>query len=189
MLSTVLSAAVISLALQTAAPPAAQTDGPVSTAPRPLNMYTAPLLNPVRLNPDDLPLPKDAPADDFGLVSWCHGALTGHLDLYHLVKPALSEAGYVQDEAMIEAGRYYLKLYSNVIDAALAVRKDPEMSERSLQLREQGYGIWAAAASADVELRKDTFLGWQLPGRCEHAARRLQDQLLTANPTIAEAKP
>ena len=39
---------------------------------------------------EELPWPAGAPHDDYGLVAWCHGALTGYLDLHDQVMPEVT---------------------------------------------------------------------------------------------------
>jgi hypothetical protein len=131
------------------------------------------------------PVPAGAPSDDYGLVNWCAGALSGHMALYHEVKPeldALPDASPKEtaalDKDQIKAGRDYLTLYKKAIDAA--ERASPRsIAERGLAMRRQGNSIWTAArTTADRKARMWTWLGWELPGRCETAAERLYEKSL-----------
>ena len=46
-------------------------------------------------------------------------------------------------------------------------------------MRRQGNAIWnAARATRDGKARMWTYLGWELPGRCETAAERLYEKSL-----------
>jgi hypothetical protein len=128
---------------------------------------------------DDSDIPKGAPTDDYGLVAWCRGALSGHMALYTLVKPemkSIERPGEVAedekgDAAQMQAGREYLALYTRAMQAA--EKTDPKLVTRGLELRGQGEGIWTQAKSAEPRARMWSWLMWDLPGQCEVAAKRL----------------
>ena len=73
-----MSALLFALALlaQNAAP----ETGPAAEGPPPEAAPAA----------EELPWPAGAPHDDYGLVAWCHGALTGYLDLHDQVMPEVT---------------------------------------------------------------------------------------------------
>jgi hypothetical protein len=140
------------------------------------------------------PVPAGAPSDDFGLVAWCHGALTGHMDLYSAVKPELDKLSddptrETLDQQQMAAGREYLDLYSRALNAA--ERASPQgLAARGEAARKQGSGIWGPAANAtDPKTRMWSWLMWELPGRCETAARRLEEQATLAAPALRGAEP
>jgi len=56
----------------------AQAQGPVVTAPQAQAPSPAMASSPAG---DESDIPKGAPTDDYGLVAWCRGALTGHMAL------------------------------------------------------------------------------------------------------------
>ncbi len=124
-------------------------------------------------------IPKGAPTDDYGLVAWCRGALTGHMALYPVVKPemkSIERPGEVasdekSDAAQMEAGREYLALYARAMQAA--EKADPKLIVRGLALRAQGEGIWTEAKAAAPRTRMWSWLMWDLPGQCEVSANRL----------------
>ncbi len=130
------------------------------------------------------PVPAGAPADDYGLVSWCSGALTGHMALYTMVKPQLDQLPdsrpqetAVLDAEQMKAGNEYLALYKRATDAA--ERASPQnITDRGAELRQKGDAIWVPAKQADAKTRMWTWLGWELPGRCETAAERLYEKSL-----------
>lgn len=134
--------------------------------------------------PPEEPVPAGAPEDDYGLVSWCSGALNGHMELYKLVKPELDQLPdskpqetAVLDAEQMKAGQEYLALYKKATDAA--ERASPQnITERGAQLRLKGGAIWIPAQNADAKTRMWTWLGWELPGRCETAAERLYEKSL-----------
>jgi hypothetical protein len=128
---------------------------------------------------DESDIPKGAPTDDYGLVAWCRGALTGHMALYPLVKPemkSLERPNEVADDAkndaaQMQAGRDYLALYARAMLAA--EKADPKLVVRGLALRTQGEGIWTEAKAAAPRTRMWSWLMWDLPGECEVSANRL----------------
>ncbi len=156
-----LSAAVLSLLLAAAQQtPPTEAEGPVATQRTTPRIPPGP---PVDIN--NLPVPAGAPSDDFGLVAWCHGALRGHMDLAEQIGEA--------DEEQQTIGREYLASYDAALRAA-PQSKTTDGARTAAAARQTGYNSWAAARTAqNKDTQKFTYLGWQLPGRCEHAAKRL----------------
>jgi hypothetical protein len=158
-------ASLFALALMTADPQAAAAAAPPA-APSP----EAP--------------PPGAPTDDYGLVSWCTGALTGHMALYTMVKPELDslpdskpKETVVLDAEQLKAGNEYLALYKRATDAA--EKASPQViHDRGLQAQRMGQSIWTPAVQADSRTRMWSYLGWELPGACETSAERLYEKSL-----------
>ncbi|MDB5460014.1 MAG: hypothetical protein JWO72_1755 [Caulobacteraceae bacterium] len=159
-------ASLFALALMTADPQAA---GAAVTPPAPASEEA---------------LPPGAPTDDYGLVNWCWGALQGHMALFRTVKPELDKLPdtkpketAVLDAQQIKAGQEYLALYKRATDAA--ERASPQViAERGVQARRMGDSIWIPARQADARTQMWSYLGWELPGRCETAAERLYEKSL-----------
>ena len=143
------------------------------------------------------PIPPGAPEDDYGLVNWCHGALGGHMQLYTQVKPTLDglqndpkvQGGGVSpgsttaemDQQQMAAGREYLALYERAI--AAAEKANPRIRARGQQAEAKGAGIWTPASNAvDPKTTMWSWLMWELPGRCETAAKRLEERSLLLAP-------
>lgn len=164
-----LSAAVLSLLLLAQQTPPSTDDGPVATQRQTPRIPAGPAVDPT-----NLPIPAGAPTDDFGLVAWCHGALRGHI--------ALAAQVGESDEEQDTIGREYLRGY-DVALAAAAEGRTSDGAAKARAAREAGYNSWEAArTSSNRQTQKDTYLGWQLPGRCEHAAKRLSN-----NPNLFSA--
>jgi hypothetical protein len=108
------------------------------------------------------------PETDFELVAWCHGVLSGHMQLAERVQEVEP-----LDEVQQRIGNVYLRGY----EEALGASPDAKMADgesRATAARAAGLGNWRPAMeSPDLRLAADTYLAWQLPGRCEHAAKRL----------------
>ncbi len=153
-----------------------------------LMMAEPPAVTPAAATPKAVaeePLPPGAPSDDYGLVSWCTGALAGHMTLYAQVKPeldALPDAKPKETQALdteqMKAGREYLELYKKATDAAEKASPRP-IGERGLTERRRGNAMWDVARNAaDRKAAMWTWLSWELPGRCETAAERLYEKSL-----------
>ena len=142
-----------------------------------------------------------APADDYGFVAWCRGALSGHMDLYRQTLPEMSrvreeklaatgagkspaelkrmreasakEAAHDAelDKQQLAAGREYLQLYTRALNAA---EEAGASRTRGVDVTGQGYRIWSAARAGGARDRMYAYLMWELPGRCETAAKALE---------------
>lgn len=163
-----LSAAVLSLLLVAQQTPPTD-DGPVATQRSTPRIPAGPAVDPT-----NLPIPAGAPSDDFGLVAWCHGALRGHMELAEKIDEA--------DEEQQSIGREYLRGYDLAL-AAAPQGKASGASAKAAAARKTGYDSWdSARTSANKETQRYAYLGWQLPGRCEHAAKRISN-----NPNLFSA--
>ncbi|WP_174300963.1 hypothetical protein [Caulobacter sp. S45] len=128
----------------------------------------------------DADTPKGAPVGDYDFVAWCHGALTGHMALYTQVKPELTSierpdevaTDEKNDHAQMQAGRDYLALYTRALDGVDHTHR--ALTERRRSAEAKGQAIWDAAKAADARTRMWSWLLWDLPGRCETAAKSLQ---------------
>ena len=156
------------LALALAAPASPQATAPQATAPQ------AAAEAPVR----DARLPPGAPEDDYGFVAWCHGALAGHMELYNIVKPdldAMSPAPPGNVEAMREAGEMYLAMYTRAMEAAEKASTSA-IHARAQAASSRGYSSWSAVRAAATRDRTWAYVNWELPARCEIAAKRLTER-------------
>jgi len=132
------------------------------------------------------PLPPGAPADDYGLVAWCYGALQGHMALFDKVKPDLNalpdpdpRATAAADAEMLEAGRQYLNLYSRALKAAEKGNPKAVLVPATTAMA-QGRSIWEKADVAEPKTRMWSWVMWVLPGRCELSAERLYEKSMLA---------
>jgi hypothetical protein len=163
-------ASLFALALATA-------DGPIATAPSPAEPAAAtapasPAAEPAR----DAEIPGSAPTDDYGFVAWCHGALTGHMELHDRVQPELNKVSPGGDDSeQMQAGRDYLALYADALKAAEKA-SPANIHDRGVEANAAGYRIWAAARAAEPRTQMWSYLMWELPARCEIAAKRLKER-------------
>ncbi len=109
----------------------------------------------------------DAPTSDYEKVAWCHGILTGDMQLAEQIS-ALEPV----DDGIQTIGRSYLRAY----EAALTLSgkgKTAEGHASADAARQRGYDGWAGARSAEIHKAAYAYDTWQLPGECEKAAIRL----------------
>ena len=154
MFSTLFSLAMLAVA----------QDAAISTSPTaPRTELVAPPTTAV-----EAPVPAGSPSDDYGLVAWCQGALRGHLELAEDIKDTLP-----LDPEQQALGQQYLKVYESALLSA-PQSKTVEGPQRAAQARDAGYSRWnPARAAVDRSTQTYSYLGWQLPGRCDQAAARL----------------
>ncbi|MFP1129882.1 hypothetical protein [Asticcacaulis sp. W401b] len=113
------------------------------------------------------PVIADAPADDFNRVAWCHGILSGHMDLAERI----SDVEPLSQE-MEKIGASYLRAY----EAALTLSKKgeaPEGRKSAEAAREQGFNGWEEARKAPKGQAAGAYVNWSLPGDCERATKAL----------------
>lgn len=169
-----LVSAVSALSLLAAGSVVAQTqDGPIVTGNR--TSETADALKMREAIAYARPLPRGAPSADYPLVAWCDALVTGHADLGDTLTAHAPE-----DVELVRLGR----LEAQDFRSALAVAA-PRQSAASKAEAEQAVAAvkaqWAPLmANTDAEARSQSFgLFFGLPGRCEHAARRIRDNITT----------
>jgi hypothetical protein len=124
--------------------------------------------------------PKGAPTENYDFVAWCHGALAGHMALYQRVKPELisieqpgeKATDEKNDKLQLAAGREYLALYTRALDGVDKGRTAPLIARRKAA-EAQGAAIWEPYKSVQPRQQMWAWVGWDLPGRCETAAKAL----------------
>lgn len=135
---------------------------------------------------EELPWPVGAPHDDYGLVSWCHGALSGYLDLHDQVMPEVTriESTYRPPNRPLAED---LKVYA---DMQKQSRKDLKAFERAIEAAEKasirplgpigaaaikkGQAVWAGAPNLTKARLAQEWMSWSLPVRCGPTAERLE---------------
>ena len=166
------------LALPTA--PVAGQDGPVVTA-GPASGETVEALRLREAVAYANPLPRGAPEQDYPLVAWCEALVNGHVALGE----SLTTADDL-DRDIIRLGRLEAADFRSALDAA-----SPRQSAASRAAAEaaaaEATGKFAPLKDQDESVRSQAFgLFFGLPGRCEHAARRLRENITTPPATPEE---
>lgn len=186
-----LATAYLSLALAASAlAPALAQDGPIATTRDPVKAAAAQSM----LNP------ASAPADDYGYVAWCYGAITGYVDKYEAAMPEVIRIERAFPTPSTEEN--IKKVYPEQRDAAKAslptLREAMAAAETAsprpikaygLQSQTRGQSIWTGYAAADKRRLGQFWMGWAAPAECESRAKTLKaksdlmGQALSANAT------
>jgi len=126
------------------------------------------------------PLPPGVPADDFGFLAYCDGLITGHIQLGETL-------GEGADTELLRLGRLERQDFESarIVGAArlpaAQVAAANAAYERAM-VRWQPY-----LNNPDTDQRQEAFdLFFGLPGRCEHAARRVRANITTAPLTLED---
>ena len=181
MLKTLLGGvAALSLIGASSAVFAQEAEGPVVTRARPAE--TADALKVREAIAYANPLPRGAPTSDYPLVAWCDALVTGHADLGETLTDHAPE-----DLELIRLGR----LEAQDFRSALAVAEPRQNAASKAEAARAVAAVkaqWAPLlASQDEAARSQSFgLFYGLPGRCEHAARRIRENITTPPATPAE---
>lgn len=182
------------LGAQDAAPAAASTPAPAVAA-----------------QDDEEPFPVGAPTDDYGLVSWCYGALQGHMALYEKVMPEVTRieketakipgagpADLAAYEEQRKQGKPTLKIFRDAMTAAEKASAQP-IQTRGAEALKKGGSIWLGANMANKSFLAREWMSWALPSRCVTTAQDLNakanlfGQALNYNteaaPSVTEVTP
>ena len=175
-------AATVALAGATAftAAQAQDQDGPIVTGNR--GAETADALKVREAIAYANPLPRGAPTQDYPLVAWCDALVTGHADLGETLTDRAPE-----DVELVRLGRLEAQDFRSAL-AAAEPRQTAATKAAAQQAAAAVKAQWAPLlASQDEAARSQSFgLFYGLPGRCEHAARRIRSNITTPPATPAE---
>ena len=172
MLSTLLAVALLSAAAQ------AQPEGPVATRQSVEESLEQLQLREARAYA--APLPDGAPSDDLGFVGWCLGRVAGHLETGRFLNDDDKELMNLAD---IERRRFESALN-------IAAARDPAGVVVAREAQTNALAYWADVRKKDkvwARFEYATYSG--LPGRCEHAARRIADNITTPPQVLPSAAP
>lgn len=146
----------------------------------------APATEPAPAEAPALPYPAGAPRDDYGLVSWCHGTLTGYLNLYDEVLPEVTriETAFrppgrsLKEDMSVYAdlrkqGQNDLKLFARAMEAAERASPRP-INARGGEAVRRGLATWAAAPNLTKARLAQEWMSWTLPARCGITATALE---------------
>jgi len=182
---TVLLALIAALVSQTPAAartPVQDTEGPIVTAGPSRTAETAEALRLREALAYSNPMPRGAPDQDYPLVAWCDALVSGHVALGETLTDRNPE-----DLDIIRLGR----LEASDFRSALASAEPRQSAATKAAARTAAAAATARwtplLAQTDEAARSQSFgLFFGLPGRCEHAARRIRDNVTTPPATLAE---
>lgn len=174
-----LIALAATLATQT---PARTQDGPIVTGG---SNATAESAAEVRLREAlaySNPLPRGAPTQDYPLVAWCDALVTGHVALGETLTDRAPE-----DLEIMRLGRLEAQDFRAALLAAES-RVTPAQRQAATLAVAEASGRWDELLSnPDEAVRSQAFgLFFGLPGRCEHAARRIRENITTPPASLAD---
>lgn len=156
------------------------TDGPVSTA-APEGGETRESLRFREAVAYGNDLPRGAPQGDYPLVAWCEALVNGHVALGE----TLSDRDPL-DQDIIRLGRLEAADFRSALDAA-EPRQTAATREAARAAAAEATGKWTPLVGQSEAVRSQAFgLFFGLPGRCEHAARRIRENITTPPVTPAE---
>lgn len=173
---------IVSLAFAAAlaASSAPGQDGPIVTA-GPASGETAEALRIREAVAYANPLPRGAPQDDYPLVAWCEALVNGHVALGQTLTTADD-----LDRDIIRLGRLEAADFRSALDAAGA-RQSAASRAAAEAAAAEATAKWEPLKGQDEAVRSQAFgLFFGLPGRCEHAARRLRENITTPPATPEE---
>lgn len=126
-------------------------------------------------------LPRGAPSEDYPLVAWCEALVNGHVALGE----TLTNADPLDQEIM-RLARLESSDFNSALTAA-APRQGIATREQARKAAAAASAQWAPLmAQTDEGARSQAFgLFFGLPGRCEHAARRIRSNI-TSPPASLE---
>lgn len=162
---------ILSLAL--AAALAVQDDGPIRTGGSMAESAEAQRVREAIAYAN--PLPPGAPTNDYALVAWCDALVSGHVRLGE----TLADPSDLDQEIM-RLGRLEAADFRAGLTAARD-RQSPEILAEAQAAAAERTALWDAAIAREDEASRSQVFGlfFGLPGRCEHAARRLRDNITT----------
>lgn len=186
-------ASVIAALLLIQSAPAPQ-DGPVATAPRAVPATDGPVATAAPAGGETRDslrfreavaygndLPRGAPQGDYPLVAWCEALVNGHV--------ALGESLNTSDPLdldIIRLGRLEAADFRAALDVA-EPRQTAASREAAQVAAAEATGKWTPLTGQSEAVRSQAFgLFFGLPGRCEHAARRIRENITTPPVTPAE---
>ena len=179
---TILALAAALAAQQPTQNPGGTQDGPIVTGGTTTASETAAELRLREALAYSNPMPRGAPTQDYPLVAWCDALVTGHVSLGE----TLTDRD-VLDQDIIRLGRLEAADFRAAL-AAAAPRQSATVKTAARDAAALAAARWAPLiAQTDEAARSQSFgLFFGLPGRCEHAARRIRNNVTTAPATLAE---
>lgn len=180
-----LAASLLALtfAAQAAAAPALaqQDDGPVVTANAAVESADA--MRAREAIAYETPLPRGAPTADYPLVAWCAALVEGHVALGRTLTSADD-----LDRDIIRLGALEATDFRDALRAGQS-RQTPATLAAARAAEAEAAARWTPLmAQQDESARSQAFgLFFGLPGRCEHAARRVRENITTPPVTLQQA--
>ncbi|MBN8553393.1 MAG: hypothetical protein J0L52_10920 [Caulobacterales bacterium] len=126
------------------------------------------------------PLPTGVPADDFGFLGYCDGLISGHVQLGETL-------GDGADAELMRLGRLERQDFESAraVGGARATPAQIAVAQGAYDRAMTRWQPYLNNTNADErQAAFDLFFG--LPGRCEHAARRVRANITAAPATLQD---
>jgi hypothetical protein len=157
----------------------------------------------------EAPLPQGAPSDDYQLVAWCYGVLSGYLDLHDEVMPEVTriESSFrrpgskLADDLKVydqqqKQGRIDLKRFRTALTAAEKASLKP-INTIGASALQRGRSVWNHGPDVTKARLAQEWMSWTLPKRCSVTADALQKRAtlmgasfqVNAEPEAAATEP
>ncbi|QTC91695.1 hypothetical protein [Brevundimonas goettingensis] len=183
---SLLAAAALLFQTQTAPvltnPAPHDQDGPIATASDAAVAETPAQLRMREALAYSNPMPRGAPDRDYPLVAWCDALVSGHVKLGETLTDRNPE-----DLEIIRLGKLEAADFRGAL-AAARPRESAATRAAADAAAAEASGRWTAVlAQTDEAARSQAFgLFFGLPGRCEHAARRIRENITTPPATLKD---
>ena len=128
-------------------------------------------------------LPRGAPAQDYPLVAWCSALVKGHVALGRSL-----DAPDDLDQDIMRLGLLEAQDFDSAVQAASS-RQTAQTRAAADAAVADAQSRWAPLLAQDSEAARSEAFGlfFGLPGRCEHAARRIRENITTPPTTLKQA--
>jgi hypothetical protein len=170
-------------ALQTGAPGSSEPqDGPIATAADAAVVETPAQLRMREALAYSNPMPRGAPDRDYPLVAWCDALVSGHVKLGETLTDRNPE-----DLEIIRLGKLEASDFRSALAAARSRQSAATRAAADTAAAEATARWTSVLAQTDEAARSQSFgLFFGLPGRCEHAARRIRENITTPPATLKD---
>jgi hypothetical protein len=131
----------------------------------------------------ETPLPRGAPSQDYPLVAWCAALVEGHIALGRTLTSADD-----LDRDIMRLGGLEAADFRDALRVG-AARQTPATLTAATAAEAEASAKWTPLmGQEDEKARSEAFgLFFGLPGRCEHAARRVRGNITTPPVTLQQA--
>jgi hypothetical protein len=156
-------------------------DGPIATAREATESVEA--RNAREAIAYETPLPRGAPEQDYPLVAWCAALVEGHIALGRTLTNADDLDREIIRLGALEATDFRDALQAGASRQTSATRAAADAAEDEAEAR------WTPLMDLPDEAARSQAFGlfFGLPGRCEHAARRVRENITTPPVTLQAA--
>ena len=173
---------MLALAAALTVPQAPSQDGPIVTGAVAAGSESAAELKLREALAYSNPLPRGAPTADYPLVAWCDALVSGHVALGETLTDRDP-----QDAEIMRLGRLEATDFRQALSAA-EPRQTAAARTSARAAAGDATSRWTPLLAQDDEATRSRAFGlfFGLPGRCEHAARRIRENVTTPPATLAE---